>query len=456
MNTSLLIWNLARSLYGSVVTVLFYAWFGYLRRRCPFKPGRVAIGVCINFSIHCIVRLFLRLQFASYMLTGAGLIAMTKLIWPSLKGSRYWFTFFFAFILAVLTEFAATLLYAVVYPHPEIQSALFGREITLFRPESYPALCLLTVSIMLGPLAIAQLVQNAKRKPKAIRHTWAYLMRFSLVLLLVFTVMILYGRDFDAQLFLSVESLEASETLKRNLPLNIVYGFTVALLMFYGWQDIQQYRLRRRNQTLIDQNAAYQRVIDSTREFRHNIANMIYGLEGVILTGDVAQIEEYYSEMAKRCALINNENAVALNRLNDAALTALILRKLGDAQERAIPFFLTVDSGFAFTGLATHTLCEVMGNLLDNAIEAAGKSESPQVELTLRSTDAYDEILLSNTYSENADLSFLTGEAISSKPGHRATGLASAKRLVKRNSNVCLNQYRQSRFIETSLCEYRS
>ena len=183
---------------------------------------------------------------------------------------------------------------------------------------------------------------------------------------------------------------------------------------------------------------------------------MIYGLEGVILTGDVAQIEEYYSEMAKRCALINNENAVALNRLNDAALTALILRKLGDAQERAIPFFLTVDSGFSFTGLATHTLCEVMGNLLDNAIEAAGKSESPQVELTLRSTDAYDEILLSNTYSENADLSFLTGEAISSKPGHRATGLASAKRLVKRNSNVCLNQYRQSRFIETSLCEYRN
>ena len=65
MNTSLLIWNLARSLYGSVVTVLFYAWFGYLRRRCPFKPGRVVIGVCINFSIHCIVRLFLRLQFAS-------------------------------------------------------------------------------------------------------------------------------------------------------------------------------------------------------------------------------------------------------------------------------------------------------------------------------------------------------------------------------------------------------
>ena len=62
---------------------------------------------------------------------------------------------------------------------------------------------------------------------------------------------------------------------------------------------------------------------------------MIYGLEGVILTGDVAQIEDYYSEMAKRCALINNENAVALNRLNDAALTALILRKLGDARERA-------------------------------------------------------------------------------------------------------------------------
>ena len=94
MNTSLLIWNLARSLYGSVwLPFCFTRGSAICAAGVHSEPGRVVIGVCINFSIHCIVRLFLRLQFASYMLTGAGLIAMTKLIWPSLKGSRYWFTF---------------------------------------------------------------------------------------------------------------------------------------------------------------------------------------------------------------------------------------------------------------------------------------------------------------------------------------------------------------------------
>ena len=227
------------------------------------------------------------------------------------------------------------------------------------------------------------------------------------------------------------------------------------LLLFYGIQDIRQYKLHVRNQSLLDKNAAYQRVIDSTREFRHNMANMIYGLEGIILTHDMEKIERYYADMSRRCALINNENAVALNRLTDASLTALILRKLDVAEEKQILFYLNVDSNFSFDSLPSQRLCETMGNLMDNALEAAARSASPQVNLMLRSTPEYDEILLDNTYSKASDLSFLSGAAKSSKAGHQAVGLASVRRLLAKYPNACFNQYVQGRYIETSLCEYK-
>lgn len=235
----------------------------------------------------------------------------------------------------------------------------------------------------------------------------------------------------------------------------MIYILGAVLLLFYGIQDIRQYKLHVRNQSLLDKNAAYQRVIDSTREFRHNMANMIYGLEGIILTHDMEKIERYYADMSRRCALINNENAVALNRLADASLTALILRKLDVAEEKQILFYLNVDSDFSFDSLPSQRLCETMGNLMDNALEAAARSASPQVNLTLRSTPEYDEILLDNTYSKASDLSFLSGAAKSSKAGHQAVGLASVRRLLAKYPNACFNQYVQGRYIETSLCEYK-
>ena len=293
----------------------------------------------------------------------------------------------------------------------------------------------------------------SKRKRQ---HGWVYFVRFGLILALLFTVLAIYGQRMDMLLYTEVGSDTPLRLILLNLPEILAYMLGVVLLLFYGFQDIQQYKLHQSNQTLLDKNIAYQRVIDSTREFRHNIANMIYGLEGIILTRDMEKIERYYAELSHRCAQINNENAVALNRLTDASLTALILRKLDIAEEKQILFYLNVDSGFSFDILPSHRLCEAMGNLLDNALEAAQQSTSPQVNLMLRSTPEYNEILLDNTYSEASDLSFLSGDAKSSKEGHQAIGISSVRKILAKYPYACFNTYVQGRYIEASLCEYRA
>lgn len=455
MYSTLLIWNILRELISSLYTITFYAWFAKLRYRCPIYVRRMAICTGINFLCHVYTRIFIPREVVAYMLTAVDLIAITRILWYPRRGFAYWSAFFLCFCAATLLELPVSLCYTLIVPHPEIVIEFAGRQLYLLDPKTYPALFLSAAVFMLGPLAVAQHIKKAPPRARKPHARWGYFLRFGLILGILFTVLIIYGQRMDTLLYDERRQGPPAQVMIENLPTIVIYILGAVLLLFYGIQDIRQYKLHVRNQSLLDKNAAYQRVIDSTREFRHNMANMIYGLEGIILTHDMEKIERYYADMSRRCALINNENAVALNRLTDASLTALILRKLDVAEEKQILFYLNVDSNFSFDSLPSQRLCETMGNLMDNALEAAARSASPQVNLTLRSTPEYDEILLDNTYSEASDLSFLSGTAKSSKAGHQAVGLASVRRLLAKYPNACFNQYVQGRYIETSLCEYK-
>ncbi len=452
-----IIMNVVRELVSSLITVAFFAWFGALFFSCPMRPRRMIVCALINFVFHLYTRFRVPRELISYAITAADLLIVTRILWHPRRGFAYWTAFFFAFISEIVLEFVSGLLYTGFTPHPELTAEFAGRQIYMIDPKAMPALLICSAFAMLGPLLIVQLFKKPPKKPSRRPHSrfW-YLLRFALVLTLLIVAMIFCGRELDSVLYDELNTSAPLSVLVTYFPRIVLYLLVAALLLFYGMQDIRQYKLHLKNQTLEDQNVAYQRVIDSTREFRHNIANMIYGLEGVILTQDIGQIEQYYTAMTRRCALINNENAVALNRLTDASLTALLLHKLDAAQEKGIPVFLNVESGFEFDALPSHTLCEVLGCLIDNALEAAEKSAAPQVNMTLHSTGEFDEILLDNSYAADADLGFLTGEAVSSKPGHRAVGLSSVRKLLERHRDVCLNQYVHGRFIESSLCRYRT
>ena len=445
--TALIGFNLFKELLQSIPVMLYYAFFGLLRQKVPIRRKRFFAACGINFAAHAAILLLFQQGVMRYVITFAELVIAVRILWGHLKRTTFWFTFFFAMVLEVLLECIPSVLYQAICKETVVTVEWMGKSAMFLRPETLPVLLVLTYLIP-APL---MLIAFFKKKPTIARKPapWTYLVRFALVFLLIVAILMLYGDEFDNITWNGVSFL------KENLLRLILYGIGVALLIFYGWQDIRQYRLLRQNEALIEQNGAYQRVLESTREFRHNVSNMIYGLEGVVLSGNAEALNAYYQEMVHRCALINEENAVSINRLSDASLAALLLRKLDAAREREIPVYLTVHPGFRFNALPAHVLCEILGNLLDNALEAAEKAEAPEVVITLDSSPEYDEILIANTFSKDANLSFLTGEAVSSKENHRATGLQSVRRILKRQSGVCMNQYLQGRFIETSLCSYK-
>ena len=153
--------------------------------------------------------------------------------------------------------------------------------------------------------------------------------------------------------------------------------------------------------------------------------------------------------------MLPHENFIYFGDNKNAPYGPRDIEEIRRLSRAACAHLLNKDSGFSFDILPSHRLCEAMGNLLDNALEAAQQSTSPQVNLMLRSTPEYNEILLDNTYSEASDLSFLSGDAKSSKEGHQAIGISSVRKVLAKYPNACFNMYVQGRYIEASLCEYK-
>lgn len=61
---------------------------------------------------------------------------------------------------------------------------------------------------------------------------------------------------------------------------------------------------------------------------------------GILSEGTLAQKRAYYEQIAHQCAQINNDNVLTLQKINDAALSTLLLRKLARCQELHLPIYL--------------------------------------------------------------------------------------------------------------------
>lgn len=453
--STLLLLNLAREFFTDSLISCFYAAFGHFILGIRHRTKYVALACAINILSHALSRHLVFTTLFSYLITALDLFLICRILWQLRRGIAFWRPFLLCTVAMILNEIVISAIYLLIYPHTGTTVEIAGSAQYALLPHTYPALFALTVGYMCAILLLMywsrKLILYAKER------NWDILriLRFCMVVVLLFIILAMFGLDFDHILVAHTDTAFQIADLEGKLDTYILYFVFAIFLCSYAWQDIRQLVLSRDNQSLNERNAAYQRVIESTREYRHNMANLLYGLEGVILTHDIAEIENYYNEIAHRCARINNENAIAINRLKNPALVALLLRKTDDAQRKNIFFYLSVNDVFSFDAMSSAALCETLGILIDNALEAAARSSTPRVDMTMRSVPEYDEIIIANTYSEDANLDFLSGKPQSSKLGHRATGLAFVRKALSRHPSVCFNQFVRGRYIETSLCAYK-
>lgn len=224
---------------------------------------------------------------------------------------------------------------------------------------------------------------------------------------------------------------------------------TVVLLLIlllvsvsYFVQDINYLQQLRRNETLEQQQRVNQALLKNIRVFRHNIANMLFGFGGLLLSGRTDEIQAYYDEMVQRCRLIHNENIVMLQNLTSPALTSLILHQIDAANQEAIPMDVYIQKGVHRRGLSDAQLCQVMGVLLDNAREATKESAAPYISLEMRNIDHSLEVIIRNTFGADTP----TFQQ-SSKAHHEGLGLQSVRDILRTNPRANLNLRAEGQYV---------
>lgn len=125
---------------------------------------------------------------------------------------------------------------------------------------------------------------------------------------------------------------------------------------------------------------------DTLRAQSHEFANRLHTLVGLVELGHYEEAVEFVTGLsAARCELTDQ----LLEAIGEPKLAALILAKVSLASERDVELRLLPDSKVGQRITAITQVLTVVGNLIDNAIDAAALAPAPrEIELTLVAADS--------------------------------------------------------------------
>ncbi|MFG1645632.1 sensor histidine kinase [Amycolatopsis sp. NPDC049252] len=179
---------------------------------------------------------------------------------------------------------------------------------------------------------------------------------------------------------------------------------------------------------------------DALRAQQHEFSNRLHVLSVLIGMGDQDEAMAYLDEISAGSA---GQAEELRSRIAPASLAALLLAKITIAAERDVRLTVSEDSRLDRPGATPDALRTIVGNLVDNALDAVADTPAPR-EVVVRLTYDDEAIALSVTDSgpgvpaELAERVFQDG--YTTKPSRsglpRGLGLALVHRLVVRLGGV--------------------
>jgi sensor histidine kinase regulating citrate/malate metabolism len=139
-----------------------------------------------------------------------------------------------------------------------------------------------------------------------------------------------------------------------------------------------------RLQELTGELATMTTLSDALRSQAHEFANRLHTIIALIELGRSDEaVELASSELALSQALADR----LLSAVEEPVLLALLLGKAAQAGERGIAFEVELPDRLAATHLDPRDLITIVGNLIDNALDAAAATSAPRVDVSIATGD---------------------------------------------------------------------
>ena len=183
------------------------------------------------------------------------------------------------------------------------------------------------------------------------------------------------------------------------LSLAILFTMTIIKFMLDSYEIIN---LKEMNRNLLKNNEFYVILINDYRVLKHNLINQLLGIKSLANKKSKLLIDDLIEEY--------NANFVNTQDIKDAphGLNGLIYEKLYNFNKMDLKFLVNNNIKSALLDVITprsyNLLCEAIGILLDNAMEAAYLSEDKVVYLNFKESKENIYIEIMNTFRGDLDV----------------------------------------------------
>ncbi|EWT03806.1 hypothetical protein N864_18230, partial [Intrasporangium chromatireducens Q5-1] len=126
-------------------------------------------------------------------------------------------------------------------------------------------------------------------------------------------------------------------------------------------------------------------------------ANQLHTISGLIQLGEYDEVVQYVDSVSEHRAHLDLSVS---RRIHDRAITALVLAKASQATERRVELRVGEDTTLSrLSPRDSADLAAVVGNLVDNAIDASAAGAGPEkwVELSIRQGGTTVEVVVSDS-----------------------------------------------------------
>ncbi len=215
----------------------------------------------------------------------------------------------------------------------------------------------------------------------------AFIMLYNLSMFFVLLYLLTTNTDYmykDSTLLLGVAS--------SVLFISLVASILIIQITKRSRQEIE-YKLRLQQMEMqIDLNEDMARILNQLRSFRHDMNNHFSLMLGLLKDGDYASLNDYLSDIINDTSDVNNYML-----LDNKALTIVLNNKYTKAVMNNVEFKSQIE--VQTLPLPDMEICTLLGNILDNAIEAASQvDDNPYLYLQISKRKNHFLIECDNPY----------------------------------------------------------
>lgn len=236
--------------------------------------------------------------------------------------------------------------------------------------------------------------------------------------------------------------------------------FIIASFVYVIYNKFQRQAMEDKYNESMEYVLRYEKIINEQGKKNHEYNNQLMVIKGYINKPE--RLSEYLDEVIGEHKTGQNYTVKQLGFLPDGGVKGLLYHKLSKMEDNNIKYYLYVDQNLkdkdieSFDLKTYRDLTKLLGVFLDNAIDAALKSEEKEIEVELKDKEDCLLLTISNTYDKNTDINKVGKSGFTTKGVGHGFGLSIVKDIAKTNSEIETFSSKESdKFIQTAMIYFK-